>query len=110
MATWSRSQSQEAGMCKGASSGMKVSGSHDLVRCERVRLANKKENARIARWAEEAPDYKKVRKYNDTIAVKLSRKTTRSLNGRVLSSANKAAIASKRSARKAFFAELGVSV
>lgn len=117
MATWSRSQSQDAGMCKGASSGIKTKCSTILARDARIMAANKRENARIIRWAEEAADYTKVRKYSDTITVKLSRKTKRALGGRVMSAANHAAIAankatasSKAIARKAFFAELGVTV
>lgn len=108
MATWSRSQSQEAGGQRAISSGIKVNGSHYPARCEKVRLANKRENARIARWAEEAPSYKKVRKYNNTIEVKLSRKVRRSLV--CLSSAKRAMIqlkASQRAAdRAAFFAAI----
>ena len=99
MATWSREQSQGAGMCKGASSGMKVKCSTYLVRNERIRLANKKENARIIRWAEEAPTYKKVREYSDTIEVKLSRKAKRALGGRVLRNSTRVELARKATAR-----------
>lgn len=100
MATWSRSQSQEAGQCKGASSGIKTTSSHHLARDAKVLSANKRENARIVRWAEEAPDYKKVRKYSDTIEIKLSRKARRALGGRVMSHANRIALLAKATAER----------
>lgn len=106
MATWFRSQSQEAGGQRAVSSGIKVSGSHDLVCCEKVRLANKRENARITRWAEEAPDYKKIRKYNNTIEIKLSRKVRRSLSGRVMSPTRRAMVERRKADRAAFFAAI----
>lgn len=98
MATWSRSQSQGAGMCKGVSSGIEAKCSTDLQRNERIRLANKRENKRIVRWAEEAPTYKKVREYDHTIEVRLSRKTRRALNGRVMCREKRVAVLEKASA------------
>lgn len=99
MATWSRGQSQEAGGQRAIGAGSKVKCSTHLARDAKVMAANKRENARIIRWAEEAPDYKKVREYSDTIEIKLSRKAKRALNGRVLRSSTRVELARRSVAR-----------
>lgn len=99
MATWSRSQSQEAGGQRAVSSGLKVKCSTYLARDAKIIAANKRENARIIRWAEEAADYKKVREYSDTIVVKLSRKAKRAMNGRVLRPSTRVELARRGAAR-----------
>lgn len=99
MATWSRSQSQAAGLCKGASSGIKTKCSSHLARDAKVMAANKRENARIIRWAEEAEGYTKVREYSDTITVKLSRKAKRALSGRVLRTSTRVELTRRAGAR-----------
>ena len=110
MATWSRSQSQDMGLSKGVSSGIKTKCSTHLARDAKVLAANKRENARIIRWAEEAPTYKKVREYNGTIEVKLSRKVKRGLGGRCISHEKRLAILERAEKRREFFAALGVKV
>lgn len=99
MATWSRSQSQQAGLSRAIGAGAKVKCSTILARDAKVMAANKRENARIIRWAEEAPTYKKVREYDYTIEVKLSRKAKRALGGRVLRNSTRAELARKATAR-----------
>lgn len=110
MASWSRSQSQVCGNVKAVSSGIVTRCSTHLARNEKVMLANKKENARLIRWAEEAPTYKKVRGYDYTIEVKLSRKTVRRLNGRAMSHEKRAEVLDRASGRLEFLRSCGVAV
>jgi len=106
MATWSRSQSQQAGLSRAIGAGAKVKCSSHLARDAKVMAANKRENARIIRWAEEAPGYTKVREYSDTIVVKLSRKAKRAMNGRVLRSSTRVELARRGVARNEMRAAL----
>ena len=110
MTTWSRGQSQEAGLSRAIGGGSKVTSSHHLARDAKVLAANKRENARITRWAEEAIDYKKVRKYNDTIGVKLSRKAKRALGGCVLRKSTRVELERRKAANLEFRANLAAFV
>lgn len=99
MSTWSRGQSQEAGSQRAIGSGPKIKCSTHLARDAKVLASNKRENARIIRWAEEAEGYKKVREYSDTITVKLSRKAKRALSGRVLRTSTRVELTRRAGAR-----------
>lgn len=80
----------------------KVSSSHHLVRGEKVRIADAKENKRIIRWAEEAPTYKKVREYRETIAVQLPRRVKRGTSGCRLNPAIRAELERRAGLNAAF--------
>ncbi len=99
MATWSRSQSQTAGGQRAIGAGPNIKCSSHLARNAKVMAANKRENARVIRWAEEAPGYTKVREYSDTIAVKLSRKAKRKLGSSVLRSSTRVELTRRSVAR-----------
>ena len=109
MATWSRVQSQNAGGTKAIPSGLKSHASSHLARNEKVQLANVRENKRLARWAEEAPTYKKVREYNHTIAIIPSRKR-RGFSGCKMSAEIRAIVEGRKASRRAFFATIGATI
>lgn len=102
MTTWSRSQSQNAGGQRAIGASSNVKCTTHLVRDAKVMAANVKENKRIARWAEEAADYKKVREYRETITVVLPRRMKRGTSGCRVSPALKLELARRRVLNAAF--------